>query len=180
LPGERQHRRLAGLERRAQQRVRLNYRVADGGETERDVDVYGLAYRGGAWYAVGHCHLRRDLRSFRLDRVRAVEALPKSFGRPPGLDVLGHLVRSIAKLPRAHAVEVLLGTALDSARRAVVVELGELTVCAGGVRLNVQAGDLDWVARELARLPFGFRIRKPAALRRALAAHGRAPVERAA
>jgi predicted DNA-binding transcriptional regulator YafY len=58
--------------------------------------------------------------------------------------------------------------------------LGELSACAGGVRLTVQADDLDWVARELARLPFGFRIRKPAALRRALAAHGRALVERAA
>ena len=165
---------------RAQQRVRLNYRGADGGETERDVDVYGLAYRGGAWYAVGQCHLRRDLRSFRLDRVQAVEALPKSFGRPPGFDVLGHLVRSIAMLPRAHAVEVLLGTDLESARRAVFVELGELSACAGGVRLTVQADDLDWVARELARLPFGFRIKKPVALRRALAAHGRALTKRAA
>lgn len=165
---------------RAQQRVRLNYRGADGSETERDVDVYGLAYRGGAWYAVGHCHLRRDLRSFRLDRVHTVEALPKSFGRPPGFDVLGHLVRSIAMLPRAHAVEVLLATDLESARRAVFVELGELSTCANGVRLSVQADDLDWVARELARLPFDFRIRKPAALRRALAAHGRALVARAA
>ena len=164
---------------RAQQRVRLNYRGADERETERDVDVYGLAYRGGAWYAVGHCHLRRDLRSFRLDRVLEVEALPKSFGRPPGFDVLGHLVRSIAMLPRAFAVEVLLDTDLERARRVVFVELGTLTTCKGGVRLDAQADDLDWVARELARLPFGFTIRKPAALRRALIAHGQALIERA-
>jgi predicted DNA-binding transcriptional regulator YafY len=99
---------------RAQQRVRLKYRSADARETERDVDVYGLAWRAGAWYAVGHCHLRRDLRSFRLDRVLAVETLPKSFGRPPGFDALGYLVRSIATLPRAFAVEVMLDTALEA------------------------------------------------------------------
>jgi len=137
----------------------------------RDVDVYGLAWRGGAWYAVGHCHLRRDLRSFRLDRVRTVEALPKSFGRPPGFDVLAYLVQSIAMLPRTHAVEVLLDADIDRARRVVFVELGTLTECHGGVRLDAQADDLAWVARELARLPFAFRIIKPAALRRSLAAH---------
>ncbi len=164
---------------RAQQRVRLHYRSAEQVPSEREVDVYGLAYRGGAWYAVGHCHLRRDLRSFRLDRVVSVEAQPKSFGRPPGFDVLGHLARSIALLPRAHAVEVLLETDLADARRAVFVELGELTAAPRGVRLHAQADDLDWMARELARLPFAFRIVKPAALRRALAAHGRALVTRA-
>ena len=164
---------------RAQQRVRLGYRSADEHETSREVDVYGLAWRGGAWYAVGHCHLRRDLRSFRLDRVLEVEALPKSFGRPPGFDVLGYLVRSIAMLPRAHAVEVMLDTDLERARRVVFVELGTLTACERGVRLDAQADDLDWVARELARLPFGFTIKKPAALRRALVAHGRALIARA-
>ena len=164
---------------RAQQRVQLSYRSADEQVTEREVDVYGLAWRGGAWYAVGHCHLRHDLRSFRLDRVLEVEALPKSFGRPPGFDVLGHLVRSIAMLPRAHAVEVLLDTDLERARRVVFVELGTLTTCKQGVRLDAQADDLDWVARELARLPFGFRIRKPMALRRALAEHARTLGQRA-
>ena len=142
---------------RSQQRVHLRYRSADGSETARDVDVYGLAYRGGAWYAVGRCHLRRDLRSFRLDRVLTVEALPKSFGRPAGFDVLGHLARSIAQLPRAHTVEVVLATTLEHARRAVFVELGELRPLARGVWLSVQADDLEWVARELSRLPFAFR-----------------------
>ena len=163
---------------RAQQRVRLSYRSGDQQQTERDVDVYGLAWRGGAWYAVGHCHLRRDLRSFRLDRVLAVEALPKSFGRPPGFDVLGFLIRSIAMLPRAHTVEVMLDTDMERAHRVVFVELGTLTAGSRGVRLDAQADDLDWLARELSRLPFGFRVVKPMALRRALAAHGQALVER--
>jgi predicted DNA-binding transcriptional regulator YafY len=164
---------------RAQQRVHLLYCSAVGQQTERDVDVFGLAYRGGAWYAVGHCHLRREVRSFRLDRVQAVQALPVSFGRPEGFDMLAHLARSIAMLPRAHAVEVQLAATLPAARRVVFAELGTLAENGRGVRLSGQADDLDWFARELARLPFGFRIVKPAGLRRALAAHGQALVERA-
>ncbi len=156
---------------RRQQRVALRYRDAGGGETEREVDVWGLAWRGGAWYAVGHCHLRRGLRSFRLDRVLAVESRPASFGRPEGFDVLGYLKTTLAELPRAHAVEVLLDTDLATARRSVFVELGVPEAGPRGVRLKVQADDLEWVARELARLPYGFRVIRPLALKRALAVH---------
>lgn len=109
-----------------------------------------------------------------------VQALPKSFGQPRGFDVLGYLARSIALLPRAHHVQVLLRTDLARARQAAYVELGELTEVHNGVLLKAQADDLDWVARELSRLPFAFKISKPMALRRALAAHGQAMLHSAA
>lgn len=159
---------------RAQQRVRMRYVDAQGGATERDMDPYAVAYRGGAWYAVGHCHLRRDLRSFRLDRVEAVEALPASFGRPEGFDVLDYLTNAIATLPRAHSVEVLLDTDLDTARRHLRPELAILTPARGGrTRLAAQIDELPPFARELARLPFAFTVVKTAALKRALAEHVR-------
>lgn len=164
---------------RRQQRVRVRYRSADQTQTERDVDIYGLAYRGGGWYAVGHCHLRRELRCFRLDRVLGVEALPASFGRPEGFDVLAHLKQAIAELPRAWEVALWLDTDLATARRSLFVELGLPEAARQGVHLKVQADDLDWVARELARLPFGFRILKPAALKRALAQHAQGLLRRA-
>lgn len=159
-----------GAAARAQQRVQIRYHDADAAETERALDVYGLAWRGGAWYAVGHCHLRGALRCFRLDRVQSVQALPASFGRPEGFDVLAHLGQAIATLPRAHTVRVQLHCDLATARRAVFAELGTLTPQGRGVQLDTQADNLDWVARELARLPFGFTVQRPAALRRALVA----------
>ncbi|MDT7837759.1 helix-turn-helix transcriptional regulator [Aquabacterium sp. OR-4] len=160
---------------RARQRVQLSYRAVPAtpdspSDTERAVDVYGLAWRGGAWYAVGHCHLRGALRCFRLDRVQHVQALPASFGRPEGFDVLAHLRHAIATLPRAHTVRVLLHCDPATARRAVFAELGTLTPHGRGVQLDTQADNLDWVARELARLPFAFSVQRPVALRRAIAA----------
>ncbi len=157
---------------RSQQRVRLSYRSQDNKTSERTLDVYGLAYRG-AWYAVGFCHLRQDVRSFRLDRMVSVTPLPQPFGRPAGFDALDFLVRSMASLPRAHAIEVLLHTDLDSARQALPGALGTLHAERSHTLLSVQADGLEWFARELARLPFGFAVRRPLTLRQALVRHAR-------
>lgn len=161
---------------RARQRVHLRYRAARLAETERDLDPYGVAYRAGAWYVVGYCHLRQDLRSFRLDRILSVVPLPKSFGRPEAFDVIAYLTESIASLPRAHAIEVELHADLPRARQAVFAAIGTVTSDGARVVLHAQADDLNWFARELSRLPFGFEIIVPKALRAALAAHGRALV----
>ena len=163
----------------ASRRVRLSYRAAvsprdsDGSVSERDFDPYGLVWRGGRWYAVGWCHLRRALRSFRLDRIGAVRTLDVAFTRPPDFDALAHLTYSVATLPRRHAVEVLLHTDLRTARRELFATVGVLEPLTGGVLLRGQCDDLSWFAHELARLPFGFDVRRPAALRRALREVGR-------
>ena len=154
----------------ARQRVHLAYRDGHGLASERDFDPYGLAWRGGRWYVVGFCHLRGGERSFRLDRVEAVRPLPSSFARPDNFDALGHLTRAIATLPRAYAIEVFLETDLATARREMFETVGVCEPEAGGTVLFAQADDLDWFARELARLPFRFSIRHPAALKTALRA----------
>ena len=100
---------LAVLSTAAQrrQRVRLVYRTPQLVVTQREIDPYGLAYYVGRWYAVGHCHLRRGLRSFRLDRVQSVAPVAASFGRPDSFDALQYIRHSISTLPREHSVSVL-------------------------------------------------------------------------
>jgi predicted DNA-binding transcriptional regulator YafY len=156
---------------RSQVRVCLRYAPPKRPETERDFDPYGLAYRWGRWYVVGMCHLRRGLRSFRLDRVLSVRPLEIGFSRPKGFDSLGYLKFSVATLPRAFTVETLLETDLATARRELFPAAGILEWVGDGVLLRSQVDDLDWFARELARLPFPFQIRRPLALRDAVAAH---------
>ena len=54
--------------------ARLRYRAADGALTSRDFDVYGLVFRSGRWYVVGHCRLRSvrsPLRTPRSPRARS-------------------------------------------------------------------------------------------------------------
>jgi predicted DNA-binding transcriptional regulator YafY len=153
----------------ARLRVRMHYRSPRGAETERAFDPYGLAHRSGRWYAVGMCHLRKGVRSFRLDRVRAVQLLEETFTRPQDFDALAHLTQSLATMPRAHTVEVLLATDLEVARRYLSPTVGVLEWSADEVLLRAQIDDLNWFARELARLPFRFVVRQPEQLRDALA-----------
>src|SRR6202521_4639177 len=68
----------------ARRTASLRYRAADGALTSRDFDVYGLVFRSGRWYVVGHCHLRMGLRTLRLDRVAHGEVSQREFARPDG------------------------------------------------------------------------------------------------
>lgn len=52
----------------ARRRVRFGYRTSQGAVSERDVDAYGVVFRGGHWYLVGHDHERGEIRAFRLSR----------------------------------------------------------------------------------------------------------------
>ena len=84
---------------RLRKRVTLTYRAAGSGlQSRRDLDPYALVYREGAWLVVGWCHLRKDVRSFRVDRIsEAVQApKPKSpdFERPADFDVKAYAQRS--------------------------------------------------------------------------------------
>jgi predicted DNA-binding transcriptional regulator YafY len=159
----------AGAQQR--RRVHFSYRAADGAETERDFDPYGLAFREGRWYVVGHCHLRNGLRSFRLDRVLSVELRDAAFERPADFDTLAHLALNIATLPRALPVEVLLRTDLAMARLEVMGAMGLLEAADDGVLLRGRTDDAAWYAQQLARLPFAFEVRAPDAVREALRQH---------
>jgi predicted DNA-binding transcriptional regulator YafY len=56
----------------------------------REVDPYGLAHAYGVWYLVAHCHLRRDTRVFRLDRISQLEILDEAFERPKDFRMQSH------------------------------------------------------------------------------------------
>lgn len=164
-------------------RVHLRYRSPYSGESgkgfresERDMDPYGLAWRARHWYVVGWCHLRRDLRSFRLDRIEAVELLSgpgAHFEAPQSFDAMAYLARSVATLPRAIRVVVLLKTDLKTAREELFEAIGvfQPNPDGDGVLLHSQADDLGWYARQLARLSFAFEVRSPPELRDAVMAH---------
>lgn len=155
----------------ARQRVHLRYRRPQGEgltESERDFDTYGLAWRGGRWYAVGHCHLRKELRSFRLDRVVEVRKLNLHFSAPATFDAVAYLAKSAATMPRAIRVVVLLQTDLNTARNELFDSIGVFQPINEGVLLTSQIDDLNWYARQLARLPFSFVVQEPTTLRNAL------------
>ena len=67
--------------------VSLHYRSLWSGSTAwRGLDPYNVFHRENAWYLVGHCHLRQELRAFRLDRIADAALLDGTFA-PPDFDL---------------------------------------------------------------------------------------------
>jgi predicted DNA-binding transcriptional regulator YafY len=153
------------------QRVYLRYQSDKEEASGRDFDSYGIAFRRGRWYAVGWCHLRQAIRSFRMDRI--LEAQPREirFTPPDNFDALQYVQQSIALLPRPFSFEVLLKTDMLTAQRHIFDILGVLEPREDGVLMRGSAEELSWLAQVLSGLPFAFLIHEPAELRQALRDH---------
>ena len=52
-----------------------------GDQQIREADPYSLVYVNQVWHLSGYCHLRKAMRSFRLDRLETLELLPRTFKR---------------------------------------------------------------------------------------------------
>jgi predicted DNA-binding transcriptional regulator YafY len=156
---------------RSRHRVRIDYRSWRGEASVRDFDPYGLVFHAARWYVAGHDHLRGAVRTFRLDRIDAVEPGVRTFAVPAGFDPVAHVVRSLARVPYAWQVEVLLETDLAQATRRVPASVAELSEVAGGVLVRARAENLAGMAQLLAGLGWPFTVRRPDELRTELAAH---------
>ncbi len=151
-----------------QTRVYLSYRSWHGDLTNREVDTYALVYNEGYWYVVGYCHLRDDLRTFRLDRVRDVHALPIKFEQIQDINPLEHVLKSIALSPNSYSVEIILHTSLEKAEAVFSLTDGILEEVQDKVILRRNTSDLDWLAYTLLYAPFRIQVNNPPELRQKL------------
>jgi predicted DNA-binding transcriptional regulator YafY len=155
---------------RERRRVRLVYRWSWKGETgERD-------------RRSGHA-LRARVRLRPRPPARPGADVPGRPGGPgpaaaadevPGdFDAVAHLTRSLAAVPYAHEVEVVLETSLAEARRRIPATVATLSGTDGAVTVRLRAERLDGVARMLAGLGVPFVIRGPGELRAVVRRLGR-------
>ncbi len=150
-------------------RVEIGYRSGDE-ITERRIDPYGLA-KLGPWYVVAYCHLRRDMRTFRVDRIRWIRPTPERFVRPEGFDAFRYVGAAIAMAPVFGDVvcRALLYTDIQTASRNMSLATMLLEPVEEGVRLTVRTDryGLQWVLRQLLALRFRVRIEGPPELEEA-------------
>ncbi|HVU13999.1 MAG TPA: YafY family protein [Phototrophicaceae bacterium] len=83
--------RRAVIQRRT---VRFDYHSRSGEDisgtkTTRDADPYALVNAGNRWYMIAYCHLRKDVRGFRIDRIGQLEVLRRAFARPLNYSIQG-------------------------------------------------------------------------------------------
>lgn len=52
--------------------------------TRRQIEVVGLFHENRYWYILGYCHLRKDYRQFRIDRIKGITRTDDGFTRSHG------------------------------------------------------------------------------------------------
>lgn len=86
------------------ERLHIRYRTAQGQGSDRQLDPYGVVHLVGSWYVAGHCHLRQDLRTFRVDRLQVLERCEETFDVPADFDALETVGRSLAQMASPESV----------------------------------------------------------------------------
>ncbi|MCR4431520.1 MAG: transcriptional regulator [Tepidanaerobacteraceae bacterium] len=129
--------------------IEVDYYTLSRDETKRRIlDPYHLIYKNGAWYLIAFCHWRKDVKIFRVDRIKAVNetgasfVIKKSFSlreylknswqitRGEEVDVVvrffppaSRMVREMEWLPTQKIVEEKNGSIIFSARVSGLIEI---------------------------------------------------------
>jgi predicted DNA-binding transcriptional regulator YafY len=142
LSGTLEKLRRANRERRS---VTMAYRSSNQpNPNERELDPYALVHRWGWWYVVGYCHLRQEVRTFRVDRIVELTLLQKVFTIPADFDVHGYLASENLSQPmmrvRMHFSPRLAQPAREYTLSAEAME----TQADGSLILTMLTPDLSW------------------------------------
>lgn len=148
--------------------LRFSYRTSMGEVAERTVDPFGLTFRSGHWYLVGHDRDREEIRVFRLSRIASALAdAGESAPRPDGFSAAEMVAvdpwgpgepqsrARVAVTPEARWLAVV------GASQAEVVE----TLADGWTVLSIPAGDPAWLASWVLSFGTEARVIEPEELR---------------
>ena len=152
--------------------ARLVYRSGSGREQDVEVEPWAVVARHGRWYLLCRVPARDQLRTYRVDRVRAATELDRSFEPPADLDPVAVLEENFA-LGWEFATEVLIDAPPAEIRPWLSRTWGRLEVVdAEHTRLLGSTSDPGWYAEVLAGLPMPFRVVGGPELRTAVRALG--------
>jgi len=99
-------------------RLDLRYWSASRDETTRRMfDTYELCLVDDGWYAIGHCHLRADIRMFAVQRMLSLRETGETFDRPADFRVEDYLKGSFRAVRGDGDYRVVLRFRTDVARR---------------------------------------------------------------
>ena len=157
---------------KAKWQVELSYRSRRGEITSRGLDPYGMVQLERFWYVAGYCHLRQDVRIFRLDRIRQVLVSETRFKAPEGFDTLQLVGDAIAQTPLPGTVtcRIRLYCTLGEASRfipaaTVMLEPAEKYIL---MTTHYPAETLERLALNLLEFPFEVEVMETAELHDAL------------
>ena len=142
----------------ARRRVLVTYRGESGSEWVAEVDPWAVVVRYGRWYLLCHSHRAGATRTYRVDRVRAVEHTDRAFTPPDGLDPVAALEEHLGT-GWQFTTRVVFDAPLADVAPWVGAQMGRLEEADDGCVLVGSTRNPAMYAQEwLASVPYPFRV----------------------
>jgi predicted DNA-binding transcriptional regulator YafY len=152
--------------------VQMRYYSASRGRmTRREVDPYRLWYASGGLYLVGHCHLRKDVRMFAVERIRSVTLTDHPYQMPLGFDLDAYVQDALTVMRGKRIdVELLFDKATAAwAKDRIWHPSQKLTPLKGGrLRMELPVADTRELVGWVLSFGSGVRVARPDSLRQAV------------
>ncbi len=157
----------------ARRSVLVEYHSESGRQWTAEVDPWAVVVRHGRWYLLCHSRPAGAVRTYRIDRIRAVTQTLHEFTPPEGLDPVAALETNLAT-GWEYPTRVVFDAPLADVAQWIRAPMGRLEPAGTGCRLIGSTSNPAMYAQEfLAVLPFDFRVEEGDELRAAAAAVAR-------
>lgn len=148
--------------------LRFAYRAYNGTAGARVAEPHRLVHTGRRWYLVAFDTVRKDWRTFRVDRMGPKIATGARFTprQPPDGDVAAYVSRSVAFAPYTYRATVRFDAPVEKIAETIPPTVGVLeSVGDAGCILRTGAESLDRLSVWLALIGFDFEVLDPPELR---------------
>lgn len=146
-------------------RIRFDYQSYSGASSRRHIEPYAVMHTDGRWYLIGYCLSRRDLRTFRLDRVNDIEVSKATFRRPAEFDAGKYLKERMPFVQSDYRIDVWIDMPIEEAERHFAPMRIAVEPENGGSRLRCGRDRLDMFAAWLLSTGCRIEVNSPAELR---------------
>jgi len=76
--------------------VKIQYLKSSEAQSKcRLFNPYRIIYWSNKWYVIGFCHLRNDIRSFRVDRIESLELTENKFNQPEDFSARDYFLKKL-------------------------------------------------------------------------------------
>ncbi len=148
----------------------LNYRSPARNEmTERRVDPYHLFNYMGTWHLIGYCHMRNEIRTFKINRINNPRILGESFAVRGNFSFKDYFLSSFGLYKGKEPTEVIVRFTPETSKwvsdqiwhkdqKAKLLEDGSL-------ELSFPVSEFSEIAREILKQGSGVEVIEPQSLR---------------
>ncbi|GAB4487964.1 MAG: WYL domain-containing protein [Thermodesulfovibrionales bacterium] len=136
---------------------------------ERVIDPYHIFNYMGTWHVMGHCHLRKEIRDFHMNRIGEPQMIDEAFSIPRSFNFDEYFASSFGLYKGKETQEVVLRFSPESARwitgQVWHKDQVEKTLQDGSLELSFPVSGFAEISREILRHGAGVEVVRPRELK---------------